>query len=147
MNDSKVTPEQLMAYANEYVRECLNSKEERLTNAGQIVLLKNRKIPTIQFFLCWWIPKGTPEIRPTICRKTFYNWKEGSDPDKKEAATFIDELFEAIATDILANDNKGASSIFYAKNKMNWTDKLQNESTFNLRETVLQFLGNGTNKN
>jgi hypothetical protein len=45
----------------------------------------------------------------------------------------------------LANDNKGASSIFYAKNKMNWTDKVQSESTLNVKETVLQFFENGTN--
>jgi hypothetical protein len=145
MNDTKVTPQQLVAYANEYINECLTAKEERLTNTGQVVLLKNRKLPTIQYFLAWWIPHGTPDKKPTICRKTFYNWKESTDPDKKETALYIDELFEAIATDILANDNKGASSIFYAKNKMNWTDKVQNESTLNVKETVLQFFENGTN--
>ena len=38
----------------------------------------------------------------------------------------IDETFQALAADIVANEGKG---IFYAKNKLGWTDKMQSEQT------------------
>ena len=38
----------------------------------------------------------------------------------------IDDTFRALATDIVANEGKG---IFYAKNYLGMTDKVQTEST------------------
>ena len=41
---------------------------------------------------------------------------------KKDTIKRIDDLFQALATNIVANEGKG---IFYAKNKLGMTDKQQ----------------------
>lgn len=112
---SKLTPTELEILAWQYIQECENNTRQHPTASGKVVSIKDRHIPTIQYFLRIWIPaKG----QPTIARSTWYEWlkHEGqSDTIKK-----IEALFEALAADIVANEGKG---IFYAKNKLGWKDQ------------------------
>lgn len=115
--------EALPEYANQYIEICLNHTKEVATGSGKIVEQKERHIPTIAFFLNIWLPRN---VGNSIARKTYYEWLNGSDELKSNTIKKIDDLFLALAGDIVANEGKG---IFYAKNKLGWTDKLQTETT------------------
>ena len=108
--------EQLEQKAYQYIDECLNNTRTHVAGSGKEVQVKDRHIPTIDFFLRIWLPK---ELGETINRKTWYEWlnKEG---EKSNTIKRIDELFNALARDIVANEGKG---IFYAKNKLGMHDK------------------------
>jgi hypothetical protein len=106
-----------------YIVECENHTKEHPTASGKIVNLKERHLPTISYFLKIYIPlKG----KPTISRTTYYNWLNSEDLDKVDTIKRIEGIFEALAIDIVANEGKG---IFYAKNKLGMSDKLQTETT------------------
>lgn len=113
----------LPEYANQYIDICLNHSKEVATGSGKIVEQKERHIPTIAFFLNIWLPRN---IGDTIARKTYYEWLKSGCELKSNTIKKIDDLFLALAGDIVANEGKG---IFYAKNKLGWTDKLQTENT------------------
>ena len=105
--------------AYEYINECIENKKEQPTASGKIVLISDRHIPTIDYFLRIWIPK---KGQPTICRSTYYRWLEDkSNIDKCNTIKDIEGLFKALATDIVANEGKG---IFYAKNRLGMTDRV-----------------------
>jgi hypothetical protein len=108
--------EQLEQKAYQYIDECLNNTRTHVAGSGKEVQVKDRHIPTIDFFLRIWLPKHLGE---TINRKTWYDWlnKEG---EKSNTIKRIDELFKALAQDIVANEGKG---IFYAKNRLGMHDK------------------------
>jgi len=117
-----ITPNELEELAYEYIDECLGNTKEVVSNSKGVVDIKDRHIPTIDFFLRIWIPK---QGKPTICRKTYYNWlnnESESENNKIKLHTIkrIDSLFKSLATDIVANEGKG---IFYAKNRLGMTDK------------------------
>jgi hypothetical protein len=116
---------QLPNYANQYIDICLNSTKEVATGSGKIVEQRERHIPTIAFFLNIWLPRN---VGDTIARDTYYEWLKGNDTLKSDTIKKIDELFQSLAADIVANEGKG---IFYAKNKLGWTDKQQSELTVN----------------
>jgi hypothetical protein len=115
--------EKLPEYANQYIDICLNHSKEVATGSGKIVNQKERHIPTIAFFLNIWLPRN---VGDTISRDTFYEWLKQENTIKSDTIKKIDDLFLALAGDIVANEGKG---IFYAKNKLGWTDKLQTETT------------------
>lgn len=110
-------------YANEYIDVCLNHSKEVATGSGKIVEQRERHIPTIAFFLNIWLPRN---VGNTISRDTYYEWLKQDSTDKSDTIKKIDDLFQALAADIVANEGKG---IFYAKNKLGWTDKQQIETT------------------
>ena len=114
--------EKLPEYANQYIDICLQHTKEVATGSGKIVEQKERHIPTIAFFLNIWMPRN---VGDTIARKTYYEWLKGNCEIKSNTIKKIDDLFLALAGDIVANEGKG---IFYAKNKLGWTDKLQTEN-------------------
>ena len=116
---------QLPNYANQYIDICLNSTKEVATGSGKIVEQRERHIPTIAFFLNIWLPRN---VGDSIARKTYYEWLHGTDDLKSNTIKKIDELFQSLAADIVANEGKG---IFYAKNKLGWTDKQTSELTVN----------------
>jgi len=119
---TELTPNELENLAYQYLTECIEYRKEHPTASGKIVLLKERKIPTIDYFLRIWIPQ---QNKPTICRATYYRWLNNeTNLNKCDTIKVIEGIFKALATDIVANDNKG---VFYAKNKLGWTDKVQNE--------------------
>jgi len=123
---SKQFVEKLKQYAYEYIEECLQNTKEHATGSGKVVEVKDRHIPTIDYFLRIWIPKNGGK---TIIRNTWYTWlneeiEEGEENElkrlKKDTIKMIKNLFNALATDIVANEGKG---IFYAKNALGMHDK------------------------
>jgi hypothetical protein len=116
-----ISPEELEEFSYKYLEDCMNFKKEHPTASGRLVQITDRQIPTIDYFLRIWIPK---QGKPTICRKTYYNWLNGEDELKLHTIKDIEGIFKALATDIVANDGKG---IFYAKNRLGMTDKAQND--------------------
>ena len=108
---TKVSPDELEKFAYQYIDECISNKKEHATASGRIVYIKDRHIPTIDYFLRIWIPNQNKE---TICRTTYYNWLNGQDDEKLNTIKRIEAIFKALAVDIVANEGKG---IFYAKNK------------------------------
>lgn len=109
-------------YAEKYIDVCLNNTKEVVSGSGKLVEAKDRHIPTIAFFLNIWLPRNLGE---TISRETYYQWlKDEEDTLKADTIKKIDDKFKALAGDIVANEGKG---IFYAKNKLGWTDKQQTD--------------------
>ena len=84
-------------------------------------MIKDRQLPTIDYFLRIWIPK---QGKPTICRATYYNWLNGNNEEKLDTIRNIEGLFIALAIDIVANEGKG---VFYAKNRLGFSEKAQIE--------------------
>ena len=118
-----------MAYSNEFIRhleelayiyieECLSNRKEMISNRGDIVLVSDRHIPTIDYFLRIWIPLVRKE--KSIHRDTYYTWLNSDDKLKSDTIKKIDDLFKGLARDIVANEGKG---IFYAKNALGMHDK------------------------
>lgn len=127
-----ITPQELEELAYVYIDECLEHTTQMVSHSKGVVDISDRHIPTVQYFLRIWIPK---QGKPTICRKTYYNWLNINEDspnfntthkDKLHTIKNIDELFTSLATDIVANEGKG---IFYAKNKLGMTDKMENTIT------------------
>ncbi len=124
---TSISPQELEQYAYKYIRECLNNTSEQVSHSKGIVRVKDRHIPTVEFFLRIWLPE---KLNKTINRSTYYDWlnlepKEGHKKYeehrlKSNAIKKIDELFKSLAIDIVANEGKG---IFYAKNRLGMTDK------------------------
>lgn len=115
----------LPEWADKYMRECIDKVKEVATGSGKIVEVKERNIPTIEYFLHIWLPILNGE---SINRKTYYEWLKSEDPIKSNTIKVIDDKFKALATDIVANEGKG---IFYAKNKLGMTDKQQTDLNVN----------------
>jgi len=121
----EITPEQLELFAWDYIQECINNKREHPTASGKVVLISERHLPTVAYFLKIWLPmKGLP----TLCRSTYYNWLQSEDSHVLDTIKNIEGMFTALATDIVANEGKG---IFYAKNKLGMTDKAQTDIKLN----------------
>jgi len=80
-----------MAYSNEfilkledlafiYITECCSHKKEQLSNKGEVMLVMDRHIPTIDYFLRIWIPLIRKE--KSIVRSTYYEWLQSDDQIK-----------------------------------------------------------------
>lgn len=119
MAKSKAFVDRLEELAWKYIQECIYYKREVLTNKGTLTDVKDRHIPTIDYFLNIWIPLNYNK-KDTIKRSTYYRWLRWDNTYKQEVVQNIDNWFKALAGDIVANEGKG---IFYAKNKLGWTDK------------------------
>jgi hypothetical protein len=113
-----ISLQHLEQLAYTYIDECLMYKREHPTASGRIVQVLDRQIPTIDYFLRIWIPK---KKMPTIHRSTYYRWlNDEINIEKCDTIKSIEQLFKALATDIVANEGKG---IFYAKNRLGMTDR------------------------
>ena len=127
---------ELESLAWQYIYECVNNTKQHPTASGKLVLISDRHLPTISYFLKIWLPmKG----KPSISRTTYYNWlNQSSDKEKLDTIKNIEGLFTALAIDIVANEGKG---IFYAKNKLGMTDKIEqkNDENFKPIELVVKY--------
>lgn len=124
----------LPEWADKYIKECIQSEKEVATGSGKIVKLKERHIPTISYFLNIWLPMLSSE---SIVPKTYYEWLHKEEDElKSNTIKKIDEKFKALAADIVANEQKG---IFYAKNKLGWTDKQVTDLNANVKTYVADF--------
>lgn len=109
----------LFDLANLYIDECLENKKEVATSSGRVVEQLDRHIPTIKYFLQIWIPRNYSR-KDTIKRSTYYRWLNWDNTEKQKVIKIIDDIFSALAEDIVANEGKG---IFYAKNRLGMHDK------------------------
>lgn len=119
----------LPIWADEYIDVCLNHTKEVATGSGKIVNQRERHIPTIAFFLNIWLPFNKKD---TISRDTYYNWLKSDNELKYDTIKKIDDKFNSLAVDIVANEGKG---IFYAKNKLGMTDRVESKNE-NLNKNI-----------
>ena len=119
MAKSKEFLEMLAEQSWVYIEECINKTKQTANNKGGVTDVKDRYIPTIDYFLRIWMPLHNKE---TIHRGTWYKWLDGDDKEKSDTIKKINENFNALASDVVANEGRG---IFYAKNKLGWTDKAE----------------------
>jgi len=126
---------ELEELAWQYIKECINNTKQNVTASGKVVLIKDRHLPTISYFLKIWLPlKG----KPTISRTTYYNWlNNDTNTDKFNTIKNIEGIFEALAIDIVANEGKG---IFYAKNKLGMSDKIEQNNIDNFKPIEIQIM-------
>ena len=130
MAKSKEFIESLPVYADKYIDYCLDAIKEVATGKG-IQEIKERHLPTITFFLRIWLKRNLGE---TITRETYYEWRNSPDALKSDTIKNIDDDFKALAEDIVANEGKG---IFYAKNKLGWSDKQENNTNLTVNQPVI----------
>jgi hypothetical protein len=117
-----IDTDKLMQLANEYIEHCLNSTKEYPTARGAVEV-KERHLPTIKYFLYIWLRINDFDFY----KKTeWYEAINNTEHPYHLVTKKIDDSFRALATDIVANEGKG---IFYAKNYLGMTDKVQTEST------------------
>jgi hypothetical protein len=109
--------------AHIYITECLSHQKETLSNKGEVIMVADRHIPTIDYFLRIWIPIIRND--KTIVRDTYYRWLNSDDELKSDTIKKIDNMFKCLAKDIVANEGKG---IFYAKNALGMHDRQQVET-------------------
>jgi len=123
MAKDKVFLYRLYHLAETYIDECLSHTIQEVSQ-GRIVEKMNRHIPTIDFFLRIWIPRNYDKSY-TIKRMTYYRWLNWENTEKQRVIKNIDDIFKALAQDIVANEGKG---IFYAKNRLGMHDRQQVET-------------------
>lgn len=128
--DSSIKESELiLEWANKYIDYCLESTKEVATGA-YVRIIKERHLPTISYFLLIWLPRQGAEFYK---RSHWYNIMKDSDHPLHKEVNQIDEMFRALAADIVANEGKG---IFYAKNLLGWTDRAKNEEK---QEVIISF--------
>lgn len=124
-----IDQERLLEWADKYIDYCLNSTKEVATGAG-VKTIRERHLPTISFFLLIWLPRQGFEF---YNRANYYEVLSREDHPCHKITKQIDELFRALAADVVANEGKG---IFYAKNLLGWTDRAKNEEK---QEVIIYF--------
>ena len=108
----------------EYCDECIDNTNEIATSSGKILDVKNRHLPTIQYFLLHWIRRTHKDFY-MLKRTQFYAALKDETHPLSNTIKEIDADFIALATDIVANEGKG---IFYAKNRLGMHDRQQLET-------------------
>ena len=127
--DSAREADLILEWANKYIDYCLECTKEVATGAG-VRVIRERHLPTISYFLLIWLPRqGTSFYK----RSNWYNIIGNSDHPLHKEVKEIDEIFRALAADIVANEGKG---IFYAKNLLGWTDRAKTEEK---QEVIISF--------
>ena len=100
-------------HADVYIRECLSNTKEVVSGSGKVIEVRDRHIPTIEYFLNIWLPLLKLD---TMAKSTFYEWLKSEDETKSNTIKSINDKFKAL----VANEGKG---IFYAKNRLGMHDK------------------------
>lgn len=117
-------PERLDELAWEYIQECEDATKEVATAKGAI-RIRERKVPTLRYFLDVWLRKRE---EPFYRKSQWYNVLNDDTHPLHLTVKGIQELFNAHAVDVVANEQKG---IFYAKNRLGMAEKIEqhNENT------------------
>jgi hypothetical protein len=116
-----------------YVEHCLTSTKEVPTAKGACEI-KERHLPTVRYFLYIWLRQNHFDF---YTKSNWYDAMKDSNHPLSDTIKNIDETFNALATDIVANEQKG---IFYAKNKLGMTDRVEtkNDNTHLLSGKIIQ---------
>ena len=117
-----VDTNRLIELAHEYINHCLHATKEYPTARGAVEV-KERHLPTVTYFLYIWLRLNDFDFYKKV---QWYEAKNNPEHAYHKTVNEIDGMFRALATDIVANEGKG---IFYAKNYLGMTDKVQTEST------------------
>lgn len=113
--------DRLWQLAMAYSDFCIDSTKEIATMKGP-VKIKERHLPTVNYFLYHWLRR---EHFDFYKRANWYVILKTEGHPSLDTIKSIDEHFNALAADIVANEGKG---IFYAKNKLGMTDKVENKN-------------------
>jgi hypothetical protein len=118
-----IDQEEMLELAYAYCDNCMGGKKEVATGSGKIVEIRDRYVPTIDYFLDHWLRTHNKEFY-----KRMNLWKIRQDPTHPyyELVTHIVSMFKSLAIDIVANEGK---AIFYAKNALGMTDRATTENT------------------
>jgi hypothetical protein len=118
-----IDEEKLMELAFAYCDNCMGGTKEVATGSGKIVEIRDRFVPTIDYFLDHWLRKHDFEFYTRMGL-----WKIRQDPTHPyhDTANRMVTMFKSLAIDIVANEGK---AIFYAKNALGMTDRAMTENT------------------
>ncbi len=118
-----IDADELYKYSLKYVDECIEAVKEIATNSGKVLDVKERHLPTIDYFLRHWLRRNHPDFwNLMIKERQWYNAKKKEDHPLFHTIKNITSDLHALSKDIVANEGKG---IFYAKNALGMTDKNQ----------------------
>lgn len=112
---------ELLRLAEAYCDHCIASTKEVATPKGP-VSVKERHLPTVSYFLSHWLRQKHFDF---YTRGNWYVAMKNADHPCFDTIKRIDSMFNALATDIVANEGKG---IFYAKNKLGMTDRVETKN-------------------
>jgi hypothetical protein len=132
----RTKPEQIIAKAREYINECINALKQVKTTAG-VKDIKERQIPTIGYFLHIWLPVNDGKMYNST------NWKTAKTNPKTplyHTLQQVEEMFNALAIDIVANEDKG---LFYARNKLGMADKTEQKVDNRITALTIQVVTSG----
>lgn len=118
-----IDEEKLLELAFAYCDNCMAGKKEVATGSGKIVEIRDRYVPTIDYFLDHWLRTHSFEF---YTRMGLWKIRNDATHPYHEIATRIVTMFKSLAIDIVANEGK---AIFYAKNALGMTDRAVNENT------------------
>lgn len=116
-----IDKDELMTMAHRYCDYCILSTKEIATNSG-VKQVRERHIPTVSYFLLHWLRR---EHFDFYSRTNWYDAMKDETHPLSNTIKSIDEIFNSLARDIVANEGKG---IFYAKNKLGMHDRQQVET-------------------
>ena len=116
-----IDKDELLQMAYNYCDYCIASTKEIATNSG-VKQVKERHIPTVSYFLLHWLRR---EHFDFYQRTNWYDALKDETHPLSNTIKGIDDLFNSLARDIVANEGKG---IFYAKNKLGMHDRQQVET-------------------
>jgi|APGre2960657404_1045060.scaffolds.fasta_scaffold04881_8 hypothetical protein len=116
-----IDKDELLEMAYRYCDFCIASTKEIATNSG-VKQVRERHIPTVSYFLLHWLRREQFEFYK---RTNWYDAMKDETHPLSNTIKGIDELFNSLARDIVANEGKG---IFYAKNKLGMHDRQQLET-------------------
>ncbi len=119
--------EELEKLADAYCDYCIDSTKQVVSGSGKLVEQKERHLPTVSYFLLHWLRRHHFNFYK---RTNFYDAMKNENHPLSNTIKNIDNLFNALAADIVANEGKG---IFYAKNKLGMTDKQQVDGNINFK--------------
>lgn len=116
-----IDKDELLQMAYNYCDYCIASTKEIATNSG-VKSVRERHIPTVSYFLLHWLRR---EHFDFYSRTNWYDAMKDETHPLSNTIKGIDDLFNSLARDIVANEGKG---IFYAKNKLGMHDRQQVET-------------------
>ena len=118
-----IDEEKLMELAFAYCDNCMEGQKQVATGSGKIVEIRDRFVPTIDYFLDHWLRKHDFEF---YTKMGLWKVRQDHTHPYHEVANRIVFMFKSLAIDIVANEGK---AIFYAKNALGMTDRAITENT------------------
>jgi hypothetical protein len=118
-----VDEDKLMDLAFAYCDNCMEGQKQVATGSGKIVEIRDRFVPTVDYFLDHWLRKHDFEF---YTKMGLLKVRQDPTHPYHEVDNRIVSMFKSLAIDIVANEGK---AIFYAKNALGMTDRAMTENT------------------